>query len=45
MTARPQAQAARPGPSVWSLDKQVAQARREMGEERWQQLQKEWNNG
>lgn len=26
-----------------SLDKQIARARREMGEARWRQLNKEWN--
>jgi hypothetical protein len=26
----------------WSLDRKVAKARAEMGEDRWQQLSKEW---
>lgn len=26
-----------------SLDRQIEQARREMGEDRWQQLQAEWS--
>ena len=26
----------------WSLDKQIAEARKHMGEERWEQLNEEW---
>lgn len=29
----------------FTLDKQIARARREMGPERWQQLCREWNEG
>lgn len=28
---------------TFTLDRQIATARTEMGEERWQQLQDEWN--
>lgn len=28
---------------TYNLDNQIARARREMGEERWAQLQAEWN--
>jgi len=29
--------------SPWSLDKQIAEARRDMGETRWQELCAEWD--
>lgn len=29
--------------SCWSLDRQIAQARRDMGPARWAELNKEWN--
>jgi hypothetical protein len=28
---------------TYTLDKQIAEARKAMGEERWQQLNEEWN--
>jgi hypothetical protein len=30
---------------TFQLDKQVAHARREMGEDRWNELQREWQEG
>lgn len=30
--------------SAWSLDKQIARTRRDMGEARWVKLNKEWDN-
>jgi hypothetical protein len=29
----------------FTLDRQIAEAREQMGESRWQQLQAEWENG
>lgn len=36
--------AAREHDETWTLDRQIAQARREMGEARWAQLMKEWDD-
>lgn len=35
--------AAREHEETWTLDRQIAQARREMGPERWAELMKEWD--
>lgn len=43
MNPRPDQDRARECEPTHTLDRQVAQARREMGEARWQQLQREWS--